>query len=33
MEEEKEEHAEKTEDGINPEETVSNESPVKSNDI
>ena len=29
MEEEKEEHAEKTEGGINPEETVSNESPVK----
>ena len=33
MEEEKEEHAEKTEGGINPEETVSNESPVKETDI
>ena len=31
--EEKEEHAEKTEGGINPEETVSNESPVKETDI
>ena len=33
MEEEKEEHAEQTDDNINPEETVSNESPVKETDI